>query len=125
MDYMDDKTNSMVCAICLNPVRETRHNTSLRCGHLFHSHCIENWKSMGKQTCPTCRKIFDGGDFKVTITIENLVHDRTIVRQAENEFVFDTLDAFFNVDDVTELESLLADFGVSMSNLDPLILNTE
>ena len=80
---------------------------------------------MGKQTCPTCRKIFDGGDFKVTITIENLVHDRTIVRQAENEFVFDTLDAFFNVDDVTELESLLADFGVSMSNLDPLILNTE
>jgi hypothetical protein len=117
--------STTTCAICLNPVRETRHNKPIRCGHLFHSHCIENWKSMGKQTCPICRKIFDGGSFRVTLTIENLIHERTVVRELEDEFIFDTLDAFFDVEDASELESLLADFGVSMSNLDPLVLNTE
>jgi hypothetical protein len=80
---------------------------------------------MGKQTCPICRKIFDGGSFRVTLTIENLIHERTVVRELEDEFIFDTLDAFFDVEDASELESLLADFGVSMSNLDPLVLNTE
>ena len=121
----DNADSTTTCAICLNPVRETRHNKPIRCGHLFHSHCIENWKFMGKQTCPICRKIFDGGSFRVTLTIENLIHDRTVVRELEDEFIFDTLDAFFDVEDASELESLLADFGVSMSNLDPLVLNTE
>tara|TARA_B100000085_G_C18185331_1_gene367319 strand:+ start:311 stop:451 length:141 start_codon:yes stop_codon:yes gene_type:complete len=43
----------------------------------------------------------------------------------EDQYIFDTLDAFFDIEDAGELESLLADFGMSVSNLDPLILNTE
>jgi hypothetical protein len=43
----------------------------------------------------------------------------------EDQYIFDTLDAFFDIGDAGELESLLADFGMSVSNLDPLILNTE
>lgn len=113
------------CAICLNPVRETRQNPALRCGHVFHSHCIEDWKSRGKQTCPVCRKIFDGSNFRVTVTIQNLIHDSSVVTQVDDAYIFDTLDAFFDVDSTDEMESLLSDFGVSMSNLDTLILNTE
>ena len=41
---MDDTDQDTTCAICLNPVRETRQNKPIRCGHLFHSHCIEEWK---------------------------------------------------------------------------------
>ena len=113
------------CAICLNPVRETRQNPALRCGHVFHSRCIEDWKSRGKQTCPVCRKIFDGSNFRVTVTIENLIHDTDVIRQVDDAYIFDTLDAFFDVDRVDELESLLSDFGVSMSNLNPIIFDTE
>ena len=47
------------CCICLNDVRATRANHPLRCGHVFHSHCLEEWKKQGKNTCPVCRKIFN------------------------------------------------------------------
>jgi|TARA_B100000767_G_C19578645_1_gene456326 hypothetical protein len=43
----------------------------------------------------------------------------------DDRYIFDTLDAFFDIENTSELESLLADFGVSMSNLDPLVLDTE
>ena len=122
---MGVSSECMTCAICLNPVRETRQNPALRCGHVFHSHCIEDWKSRGKQTCPVCRKIFDGSNFRVTVTIENLIHDTDVIRQVDDAYIFDTLDAFFDVDRVDELESLLSDFGVSMSNLNPIIFDTE
>ena len=114
------------CAICLNTVRETRQNKPIRCGHLFHSHCIEKWKERGNQTCPVCRKIFDGSNFRVTLTIKNMINNSTFVQNVEeDQFIFDTLDAFFDIEDTSELESLLTDFGVSMSNLDPLVLHTE
>ena len=123
---MDDTDQGTPCAICLNPVRETRQNKPIRCGHLFHSHCIEEWKRRGNQTCPTCRKIFDGANFQVTVTIRNTINDTTFVRDVEeDQYIFDTLDAFFDIEDAGELESLLADFGMSVSNLDPLILDTE
>jgi hypothetical protein len=72
-----------------------------------------------------CRKIFDGSNFRVTVTIQNLIHDTNVIRQVEDAYIFDTLDAFFDVDHVDDLESLLSDFGVSMSNLNPIIFDTE
>ena len=64
--------------------------------------------------------------FQVTVTIRNTINDRTVVRDVEeDQYVFDTLDAFFDIGNTSELESLLADFGMSMSNLDPLVLDTE
>ena len=44
------------CTICLNDVRATRANHPLRCGHVFHYDCLEEWKNQGKNTCPVCRK---------------------------------------------------------------------
>ena len=106
------------CAICLNEVRRTRKNVPLRCGHLFHSHCLQNWKDKGKQTCPVCRKIFDGENFRVQITVHNLFESTSNTVTIEDDFIFDALDIFFDVGNETDLSSLLGDF-------DPSVLNTE
>ena len=113
------------CAICLNEVRQTRKNVPLLCGHLFHSHCLQNWKDKGKITCPTCRKIFDGKNFRVQITVENLFENTSNTVTVENDFIFDALDVFFDIEDETDLSSLLDDFGVSVSDFDPSVFNTE
>jgi hypothetical protein len=113
------------CAICLNEVRETRSNKPIRCGHLFHSNCLEKWKNKGKQTCPVCRKVFDGANFRVHITIHNNFELTSNTVDLQDEFIFDALDIFFDVNNQTDISSLLSDFGVSVSDFDPSILNTE
>ena len=113
------------CAICLNEVRETRHNKHIRCGHLFHSHCLEKWKDKGKQTCPVCRKIFDGANFKVQITIHNMFENVSNTIDLQEPYIFDALDVFFDVENENDVSSLLSDFGVRVSDFDPLVLNTE
>ena len=86
------------CSICLSDVRPTRNNPPIRCGHVFHSDCLQHWKDQGKNTCPTCRKVFD---------------------------VMDIFDISFDVEDVLDLDALLLDIGSSLSDIDPLVLNTE
>ena len=113
------------CAICLNTVRETRQNKPIRCGHLFHSHCIEKWKERGNQTCPVCRKIFDGENFKVQVTIRNMLHERTSNLMVGDDFIFDVLDIFFDVSNVPDIESLLSDFGMSVADFDTTVFDTE
>ena len=113
------------CAICLNDVRQTRHNKPIRCGHLFHTHCLEGWKSRGKQTCPICRKIFDGANFRVQITVHNMFETTSNTLLIDNDYIFDALDIFFDVENEGDLSSFLSDFGVSVSDFDPSIFNTE
>lgn len=114
------------CAICLNTVRETRSHVPIRCGHLFHSHCIEHWKQQGNNTCPMCRKIFDGSKYKVQVIVHNLSSQtsNTLV-VTNNLFALEALDVFFEVHDMTDLNSLLTDFGVSMTDFDSLVLDAE
>ena len=113
------------CAICLNDVRQTRNSKSIRCGHVFHSHCIENWKKKGKVTCPVCRKVFDGSNFRVQITVHNDYEVTSNTVCLENELVLDALELIFNVNHEDDLTSVLGDFGMSMTDFDPSILNTE
>jgi hypothetical protein len=54
-----------------------------------------------------------------------MIHDTSYTQELSEELVFDTLDIVFDTETVTDLESLLSDFGMSVSNLDPLVLNTE
>lgn len=103
------------CSICLNEVRETRHSKAIRCGHIFHSHCLENWKKRGKVTCPVCRKVFDGSKFRVQISIFNDYELTSNTITLENELVFDALDVFFAVENENDLTSILSDFGVGVS----------
>jgi len=116
------------CAICLNEVRSTRTNPPIRCGHMFHSHCIEEWKSKGKNTCPVCRKIFDVSKFKVVVTIQNNYTAASNSVSLESQSIFNMMDMFdmtFDVENTLDLDSLLADLGVSLSDFDSLVLDAE
>lgn len=115
----------VTCAICLNTVRETRSHPPIRCGHLFHSQCIEHWKHRGKNTCPICRKIFDGSNYRVQVVVHNLANETSNTLIVNNTFSLEALDIFFEVQNLVDLDSLLTDFGVSMSDFDPLVLNAE
>ena len=117
-----------ICAICLSEVRSTRNNTPTRCGHIFHSHCLQEWKNKGKNTCPTCRKVIDGSQYKVTVTIQNnytaaansvYLNDESVLN------VMDMIDVTFDVEETLDLDSLLSDLGVSLSDFDPSVLHAE
>ena len=113
------------CSICHNDVRNTRNSKAIRCGHVFHSHCLENWKKMGKVTCPVCRKVFDGSKFRVQITVFNDYEATSNTVCLTNELVLDALDLIFSVEHEEDLSSVLGDVGMSMSDFDPSVFDTE
>ena len=41
------------CSICFDDCKQK--SCELECGHKFHTSCIFNWFSRGKNTCPMCR----------------------------------------------------------------------
>ena len=117
-----------ICAICLNEVRSTRNNTPTRCGHIFHSHCLQEWKDQGKNSCPICRKIIDGAQFKITVTVQNNYTATANSVSLNEDSIFNVLDLFdinFDVDELPDLDSILADLGVSLSDFDTSILDAE
>ena len=128
------------CSICLNPVRKTRSSNELPCGHLFHGNCIKKWEDRGNETCPLCRKNMSVNDFRVTLTIENLRKDRNSVINLSlsdveeiiqrlgitpDEMDLVNTDVVFDVDDLENLRSIISDFGVGLSDIDPSVLDTE
>lgn len=116
------------CSICLSEVRCTRKNPPARCGHMFHSHCLQEWKEQGKNSCPICRKIIDGTQFKITVTVQNNYTGTANSVPLNEDSIFNVLDLFdinFDVDEVPDLDSILADLGVSLSDFDSSILDTE
>jgi hypothetical protein len=116
------------CAICLNEVKSTRTNPPIRCGHVFHSHCLEKWKEQGKNTCPTCRKVFDASQFKIVVTIQNNYTATANSVSLNEDSIFDVLDLFditFDVENQSDLDSIIADLGVSLTDFDPSVLDTE
>lgn len=117
-----------VCSICLNEVRVTRSNPPIRCGHVFHSECIEKWKEQGKNTCPECRKVFDVSPFRVTLTIENNYNQTSNIIPMDEDMIFNVMDIFnisLDVEDVVDLDALLSEIGTDLANIDPSILDTE
>mgnify|MGYP000845271248 CR=1 FL=1 len=63
--------------------------------------------------------------FLVIVAIHNNFESTSNAVLLESEFIFNALDIFFDVENEIDLSSLLSDFGVSVSDFDPLILNTE
>ena len=116
------------CAICLNEVRCTRTNPPIRCGHMFHSHCLQGWKEQGKNTCPTCRKVFDTSQFQIIVTIHNNYTAMANSVSLNEESIFNVMDLFditFDVQDTMDLDSILSDLGVSLTDFDPTVFDTE
>lgn len=42
------------CSICLDAMPEESDGLRLRCGHIYHKHCIFEWINT-KNECPLCR----------------------------------------------------------------------
>lgn len=49
-----DKEENETCSICLILFQNDDEITRLNCGHLFHTHCVNQWIS-NKNNCPLCR----------------------------------------------------------------------
>lgn len=116
------------CSICLNRVRSERLNPPIRCGHIFHSRCLEEWKGKGKNTCPLCRKVFDVSQFKVVITVQNNYTATSNAVSLNNDLIFNIMDLFdlsFDVEDTLDLDRLLSDLGVSLTDFDSSITDAE
>ncbi len=116
------------CAICLNEVKSTRTNPPIRCGHVFHSNCLEKWKKQGKNTCPTCRKVFDASHFKIVVTIQNNYTAEANSVSLNEESIFEVLDLFdvnFDIENLPDLESILSDLGMGLTDFDPSVFHTE
>jgi hypothetical protein len=113
------------CSICLGDVRSTRTNPPIRCGHIFHSHCLQGWKNRGKNTCPTCRKVFDASQFRITVTIQNNYTEAANSVSLNEESIFNVMDLNFDVEHDLDLESILTDLGVSLADFDSAILDAE
>ena len=110
------------CSICLEQVRSTRSNQPLRCGHLFHSQCLDGWKG---HTCPICRKVFDASCFKIVVTIQNNHTEQSNSVSLNETAILDVLDLTFDIDTTMDLTSILADLGMSLSDFDTRLFDTE
>jgi hypothetical protein len=116
------------CSICLNEVKATRTNPPLRCGHTFHSHCLQEWTNRGKNTCPTCRKVFDVSQFKIIVSIQNNYTAVANSVSLNEESIFTVMDLFdlnFDVETQPDLESILTDLGVSLTDFDSGVFDAE
>ena len=48
-------TSSAICCICLDDFSDTEKKINkLRCGHIFHKNCVQEWL-IDNETCPECR----------------------------------------------------------------------
>jgi len=75
-----------------------------------------------------CRKVFDASKFRVTVQIQNNVTEVVDTVTLNQESMFDVLDLFdinFDFEDLVDLDSLLSDLGVSRTDLDSSIFDTE
>lgn len=126
------------CAICLNPVRKTRNTPELKCGHIFHAGCLDDWEDNGGETCPLCRKTLSGAEFRVTLTIENLNKQTSNITNLPMESIRSLVEQLhlddgdlsnfsteinFDVNTLDELREVLGELG--LPDVDTLVFNTE
>ena len=50
------KTNDEKCAICLEDFMNDDECRELRCSHIYHINCIDNWLLKHSYKCPCCRE---------------------------------------------------------------------
>ncbi|PTB75318.1 hypothetical protein M440DRAFT_1439860 [Trichoderma longibrachiatum ATCC 18648] len=52
------ETTYVVCAICLETLRDDDPIRLLPCDHIFHSACLAKWFLKKHETCPLCKASF-------------------------------------------------------------------
>lgn len=57
--YKSKKEIEDACPICLNKIECNEYIRKLKCNHLFHKKCVDNWlkKNIENPSCPNCRGI--------------------------------------------------------------------
>ena len=126
------------CSICLNPI--IKNGRTLDCTHEFHKSCLDKWKSELKYTCPQCRKPFDEPEFKMTIRIrsiktnEEMAHTLNVDEQTLDFFnrmninindIRTISELELNIENLSHLNTILQDIGLSVSDFDTLVTDTE
>ena len=53
----DIKTQNEKCTICQDEFRDNDETRLLKCKHLYHKDCIDNWLLNHSPKCPYCREI--------------------------------------------------------------------
>ena len=82
----------------------------------------------GKNTCPTCRRVFDVSQFKIDVTIHNNYTQVSNVVSLDEDSILGVLDLFdisFEAENTLDLNSILSDLGITLADFDAAILDTE
>ncbi|XP_022124851.2 E3 ubiquitin-protein ligase TRAIP [Pieris rapae] len=82
----------LLCTICSDLLNQSENIYVIKCGHLFHYHCIKQWISRSK-SCPQCR---------INVT------ERCMFR------LYPTISNDVTVEDVTTLQSRLDDLQLQL-----------
>jgi len=72
--------------------------------------------------------VFDVSQFKIVVTIHNNYTAAANSVSLNEESIFNVMDLFditFDVENQPDLDSILADLGVSLTDFDPTILDAE
>ena len=51
-----DIENRPICSVCLSEFENGEMIKTLRCGHTFHTECIDPWLINERALCPVCRQ---------------------------------------------------------------------
>ena len=54
--YSDEIHTDNECSICLETFINEEPLVQLKCKHIYHTHCIDDWLGR-KENCPLCRRI--------------------------------------------------------------------
>lgn len=72
--------------------------------------------------------MFDASQFKIVVTIHNNYTAAANSVSLNEESIFDVLDLFditFDVENQSDLDSILTDLGVSLTDFDPTVFDAE
>ena len=53
---------NIACSTCLGSLTSRSDVSTIPCGHVFHTNCIEKWVQNGHSCCSQCRKDFRNGE---------------------------------------------------------------
>ena len=69
------------CAICLDKVLATDAITSLKCGHRFHSDCMQRSLRSGHANCPLCRRVIPNNEY-AHLANPNMTYEEALVARS-------------------------------------------